>query len=382
MQELIMPNDKKTIGIVGGGQLGRMLTNAAHRLGFKVIVLDPTPNSPGGQVANKQILGSFKDKDKILELAVESDYLTVELEGINEEALFEIIKSGKPVNPDPNILKIIKDKFSQKAFLEKNLIPVANFALINNEEDCIEQGKLFGYPYFLKARFDAYDGRGNVLIKNEAEITTAFAKLSKSPLYAEKFVPFIKELSVVSARDVFGKIVSYPVVETVHKNNICHIVRSPANVSKKVADKAHELAGRTLNKLGGVGVFAVEMFLTKDNEVLVNEIAPRVHNSGHHTIEAFNVSQFEQHIRAIAELPILDIEQISSAVMINILGERSGPVQIKGLESAEKLSGISVHIYGKMETRPERKMGHITVLAGTTDEAEGIALEARESISI
>lgn len=375
--------EQKTIGIVGGGQLGRMLAQAAHKLGFKVIVLDPTPNSPAGQVADEQIAGSFKDKDKILELSKVSDFITFEIEGVNAEALEEIAKSGIPVNPSPQILKIVRDKFEQKVFLRNHDIPVADFALIETESDCVKQGEIFGYPYLLKTRFDAYDGRGNWVIKSEADIPKAFAKLSsKSSLYAEKFVPFEKELAVVSARDMFDAIKSFDVVETVHKNNICHIVRSPAQIPEDIKIKAKELGGKVLEALGGVGVFAVEMFLDTNSNILVNEIAPRVHNSGHHTIEAYSASQFESHIRAIAGLPLADIAPHSPAVMINILGDREGTAEYKGGEGAKPIDGVHIHLYGKMETRKERKMGHITALGNTVEEAEEKALQARKHISI
>ncbi len=374
---------KKTIGIVGGGQLGRMLAQAAHQLGFLVTVLDPTPNSPAGQVADKQIIGSFKDKEKILELGRDSDFITFEIESANAEALEELIKEGKSVNPSPRTLSIIKDKFNQKVFLSENNIPVADFALIDSIEDCERQGELFEYPFLLKARFDAYDGRGNYVIKSESDIEKAFEKLSKSPLYAESFVPFVKELSVVCARGMDGEIITFPVVETIHKNNICHIVRSPAPVEHDVVIEAKNIAYKVMDALSGVGVFAIEMFLKHDGEILVNEIAPRVHNSGHHSIEAFSMSQFEAHIRAITGMPLVEPEPRSRAsVMVNILGERDGEAfmgpDFKGLDE----QGTHVHIYGKLETRPERKMGHITVLADTLEEAESKALEVRESIEI
>lgn len=370
----------KTIGIAGGGQLGRMLCQAAHKLGFDTIVLDPTPNSPAGQVATRQIIGSFKDKEKVLELAKECDYLTYEIEGINLEALEEIEASGKPVNPSSKILRIIKDKFAQKTFLQNHNLPVGEFALIESEVDAQKQGEIFGYPYLLKARFDAYDGRGNYVVKKKEDITEGFKKLNTGPLYAEKFVPFIKELAVVSARDIFGNIETFDVVETIHKNNICHIVRHGGDLPENARIKAKEVANKVLETLNGVGVIAVEMFLTYEGEILINEIAPRVHNSGHHTIEAYNASQFEQHIRAVGGMRLAKLETLTSAaVMVNILGERDGRADLKGQDSA---NGTQIHIYGKMETRKERKMGHITALGDTIEEAEKKALEARNQISI
>ncbi len=374
---------KKRIGIVGGGQLGRMLAQAARKLGFFVTVLDPMLDGPAGQVADAHIIGSFKDKDKILELADVSDYVTFEIESANAEALEELVARGVPVNPEPRVLKIIKDKFEQKVFLREHEIPVADFALIENKEDCVRQAEIFGYPFLLKARFDAYDGRGNYVVKNFEDIPLAFAKLSKSPLYAERFVPSVKELAVVSARGMDGEIISFPVVETIHKNNICHIVRSPAPVANEGVVKAKNIAEKVLEVLGGVGVFAVEMFLTDSGEVIVNEIAPRVHNSGHHTIEAFSMSQFEAHIRAVTGMPLAVPQALSHAsVMVNILGERDGQALINGEYTHEGENGAKVHIYGKLETRRERKMGHITALADTLEQAEKVALEVRKSIEI
>ncbi|MCF7833934.1 MAG: 5-(carboxyamino)imidazole ribonucleotide synthase [Candidatus Pacebacteria bacterium] len=375
--------NKKIIGIVGGGQLGRMLTQAGHKLGFKIIVLDPTPNSPAGQIADRQIVGDFKDREKILELASVSDFMTFEIESADNETLQKIKDSGMPVNPNPETLRIIKDKFKQKAFLQEHNIPVAPFALVGSMDDALKQGEIFSYPYLLKARFDAYDGRGNCVVNSKKEIESAFQKLSQSPLYAEKFIKFKKELAVVSARDVYGRIVSFPVVETIHKNNICHIVKSPAPIEKETREKAEGMANKVLDALRGVGVFGIEMFLTTDGEILVNEIAPRVHNSGHHTIEAFNASQFEQHIRAITGMHLLDLEPLSKhAVMINILGERESEAEPKGIEEAESLGYTKAHIYGKVKTKVERKMGHITVLSDNLDEAEAKAVEARKKISI
>lgn len=375
--------ENKTIGIVGGGQLGRMLADAAHKLGFNVVVLDPTLNSPASQVADKQIIGSFKNKKKILELSKISDFITFEIESANSEALDELVKRGVSIYPEPRILKIIKDKFNQKVFLKNKNIPVAEFAIIETKDDCAKQGKTFGYPLLLKARFDAYDGRGNYVIKNKKEISKAFRKLSVSSLYVEKFIPFKKELAVISARDKFNNIESFEVVETVHQNNICHIVRSPASVSPKIKLKAKKLAKKVLETFGGIGVFAVEMFLRKNGEILVNEIAPRVHNSGHHTIEAYNVSQFEQHIRAVAGLPLKKPKTTSKvAVMINILGEREGKVKYAGEQKAKLINGVNIHIYGKLETRKERKMGHITALGNTIEEAEKKAKKAHKYISI
>jgi phosphoribosylaminoimidazole carboxylase PurK protein len=361
-----------------------MLTEAAHNLDFRVIVLDPTENSPAAQVADEHIVGSFKDAEAIKNLAGKVDVLTFEIESANAEALDELVAGGKKVFPEPKTLKIIKDKFEQKVFLRNVGIPVSDFALIEGKDDIAKQGELFGYPFLLKTRFDAYDGRGNAVVVDESGIDFAYEKLGgKSTLYAEKFVPFEKELAVVAARGQDGKVITYPVVETIHKNNICHIVISPAPVGDEIIEKAKTLASKVLDTLGGIGVFGIEMFLTEDGAVVINEIAPRVHNSGHHTIEGFTMSQFEAHIRAITGMELLEPEpRTPFSVMVNILGERSGTTEPQGIEEAHALGNTKVHLYGKHETRPERKMGHLTVTGSDREETLAKALEARKKISI
>jgi 5-(carboxyamino)imidazole ribonucleotide synthase len=374
---------KNRIGIVGGGQLGRMLGFAAKRIGFEVTVVDPTPRSPAGQVVDRQIVASYEDETAIRELASVSDFLTFEIELANAKLLDELFKQGVMINPSAKTLGIIKDKLGQSEFLRRVGLPVAKFVRVETREDVVGAGKRFGYPLLLKARFDAYDGRGNVLIGNEGEIEKGLNKLKGRRLYVEKFVPFVKELAVVAARSVKGEIAVYDVVETVHKNNICHKVLMPAAVDKAVAKQAHDLAYHTMEHLEGAGVFGIEMFLTKQGEVIINEIAPRVHNSGHATIEGCVTSQFEQHIRAITGLPLGSTEMVMpAAVMINILGERNGAVDVQGLEKALAIPNVSVHIYGKVETRRERKMGHVTATDRTLDEAMKKAMRARSFLSI
>ncbi|MBI2601138.1 5-(carboxyamino)imidazole ribonucleotide synthase [Candidatus Daviesbacteria bacterium] len=374
---------KNKIGIVGGGQLGKMLTLEAKRLGFTVVILDPTRKSPAAQVSDYQLVADFKNEKAIKRLAELTDYITFEIELANADILNEISKLGAKVNPSAKTLNIIKDRLKQKEFLVKNNIPVAPFRNVNNRENILESAKKLGYPILLKARLDAYDGRGNVLIKDEKEIDDALEKLVDRELFLEGFVSFKKELAVMIARSSKGEIAVYPVVETVHKNSICHTVFAPAPVDTAIQKKAKNLAIKVIKVLKGAGVFGIEMFLTKDNKVLVNEIAPRVHNSGHYSIEACLTSQFEQHIRAITGLPLGRTDMVvSAAVMINILGERHGQSELKGLEKALKLPNVSVHIYGKTETRIERKMGHITAIDSSLKKAYNKALIARKLISI
>lgn len=371
------------IGIVGGGQLGRMLTQEAKKMGFYVAVVDPTPDSPAGQLADKQIVADYKDEQAILELAKNIDVLTFEIELANSKVLEDLVKKGLKVNPSPQTLEIIRDKLKQKEFLRLNSLPVAPFVKIANKQDLLKAAKIFGYPLILKARFDAYDGRGNSVIKNKHDIPRALEKLAGRELYVEKNIPFTKELAVMVARNTKGEIAVYPLVETIHRDNICHLVKVPAIVSPKIAQKAQNLARKTMTVLKGAGVFGIELFLTKKSEVYINEIAPRVHNSGHYSIEAAITSQFEQHLRAICGLPLGATSlKVPASVMINILGTRQGVPALSGLKQALKIPGVSVHIYGKKEVRPQRKMGHITVVDQTVPKALQKALLARKYLDL
>lgn len=350
------------IGIVGGGQLGKMLTVAAKKLGFYVTVIDPTPGSPAGQVANRQIVADYKDEKAILRLAKISDFITFEIELANDKALNDLVKKGKQINPTPTTLSIIKDKLKQKEFLQKNNIPIAKFMEVNSREDILNAAEKFGYPLMLKARTDGYDGRGNFVINKTQDIEKGLDKLKGRELYVEKFINFKKEMAVMIARNIKGETAVYPVVETIHKDNICDTVIAPARISKSLKNKAQKLAIKTAKQLKGAGVFGIEMFLEKSDNILVNEIAPRVHNSGHYTIEGCITSQFEQHIRAVTNLPLGNTNLISKViVMKNILAKKEGQGIPLGIEKVLEIPGVSLHIYGKKIARPNRKMGHITV---------------------
>ncbi len=375
------------VGIIGGGQLARMMVDPAHKLGFSLIVLDPDPNSPAGQIADEQIVAELTNKKAIQELADKTDVLTIEVEVTNEKGLQNILQEikdgGKPVHPSPKTLAIIQDKLKQNEFLQKNNLPIPDFLEVKTKSDIKMAIKKFGYPVLLKARTGAYDGRGNALIKTENQIDDALGKLHGKNLYVEKFVPFKKELAIMVARNTSGIINSYPVVETIHENNILNYLFSPASIDKKTKAKAKQIAEDAIKLLDGAGVFGVEMFLTAANEILINEIAPRVHNSGHHTIEANKTSQFEQHLRAISGMDLGETKMIVPAsVMINILGERKGKAKPQGIKKAEKIPGVFVHIYGKLETRIERKMGHITVVGNSLDECKAKAEKARSLITV
>lgn len=376
-------NHALKIGIVGGGQLGKMMALSAKKMGMYVAVTDPTPDSPAGQVSDHQIVANYKDVRSIKKLAKMVDVLTFEIELANDKTLLELVKLGKAVHPHPDTLSIIRDKLLQKQYLKHNNIPTAESIEIQKESDVYGVAEKLGFPFLLKARTDAYDGRGNHLIKKKADIVKGLEKLGGRKLYAERYVPFIKELAVMVARTPAGEIKTYPVVETIHKNNICDTVMVPAKVPAKASSNAKALAGKVMKNFKGAGVFGIEMFLLKDNSVLVNEIAPRVHNSGHYTTESCITSQFEQHIRAVSGLPLGSTDLVVKAsVMKNILGEREGSGFPEGLEKALSIPGVSVHIYGKKDSRLDRKMGHITVVGNSVDECFKKANKARKLLII
>lgn len=380
-----------TIGIVGGGQLGRMLTQAALPLGFSVIVLDPGANAPAAQVGAAQIVGDLYDEVALRQLAEQADYITIEIEHLDTRLLQELAELGKSVNPAPATIALMQDKLAQKQFLQAAGIPVALFTEINDESSARLALQEFGGRMLLKTRRGAYDGRGNMVISSEADIATAFKTFNGQALYAEKFVPFQKELAVMVARGLQAgngnestdETAIYPVVETIHERNICIEVLAPAPVEAAIAAEARRVALAVANNLEGAGVFGIELFLTATGEIIVNEIAPRVHNSGHYTTEACRTSQFEQHIRAVTGLPLGPTDMIvPAAVMVNILGERNGPTQPIGIDKANENPHTTVHLYGKSPTKVDRKMGHLTAVGNTLEQARKRAHNAKALISI
>ncbi len=377
------PRESQTIGIVGGGQLGRMLTLAALPLGFRVVVLDPGANCPAKQVGAEQIVGELNNKAALEKLAKQADFITIEIEHLDAVVLQRIADSGVPVNPSPKTIQLIQDKYAQKVFLQKHHIPTATFVKLEDEAMASIQFDRWERSMIIKTRRGAYDGRGNMVIKDYDDIPAAFARFKGQELYAEKLVPFEKELAIMVARDSEGSVVLYPLVETIHQRNICIETLAPAPVGEEITAQATALARQVAEQLDGAGVLGIEMFLTTDGELLVNEIAPRVHNSGHYTTEACRTSQFEQHIRAIAGLPLGSTEMLMpAAVMINILGERDGPTEVQGTDKVLKVPGSSLHLYGKSPTKVDRKMGHITVTGRTLQEAHNNARAARKSFQI
>lgn len=372
-----------TIGIVGGGQLGRMLTEAAMPMGFQVIVIDPGPNCPAKQVGAQQIVAPLHDKTALQQLAEKVDVITVEIEHVDAAFLQEIDREGTPVQPSPATIAMVQDKLAQKQFLSQANIPVAEFAEINDIQSAQRTFEKFEGHMLLKTRHGAYDGRGNMVIHTRSDIAAAFEQFQGQKLYAEKFVPFTKELAVMVARSTQGETAIYPVVETIQERNICIEVLVPAPIDSSAQRAAKQISLKVAEQLQGAGVFGIELFLTKEDRIIVNEIAPRVHNSGHYTIEACATSQFEQHIRAITGLPLGPTDLIvPAAVMINILGEHNGPTNISGLEEVLAMPDTAIHLYGKSPTKIDRKMGHITAYAETLTQARQQAEQARQRIGI
>jgi phosphoribosylaminoimidazole carboxylase len=370
------------VGIVGGGQLGMMLAEAAVPLGIAVTVLDKA-GCPASFAGATVIEGAITDGEKTRELARQVDVVTVEIEHVNSDVLAALAHEGVPVHPSPETLVTIKDKLAQKMFLRQFGIATADFLAIDDAGDVRAAAARFGYPFLLKARHGAYDGRGNVVIQREDDIPDGIRKLGGDALYAERYVPFVKELAVMVARGRDGAVAPFPVVETKHEESILRWVVAPASIDASLTTQAERLAMSAAERLSGAGVFGVEMFLTGDGDLLINEIAPRVHNSGHYTIEACQTSQFAQHLLAITgqSLGSTALTQ-PAAAMVNILGERAGTAEPTGADEAAARYGAAVHWYHKRDVAPLRKMGHLTVTGDDTGECLERALAARGVIDV
>jgi len=374
----------KRLGIIGGGQLGMMITEAAKNLSeyiSEITVLDPTENCPAAQAGAKQIVGDFKDELAILKLAEQSDIITYEIESGNTDVLSRL---KARIEPSPSTLGIIQDKFSQKTFLSENELPVSQFYEITSLDDLREKINELGLPVLLKSRRDAYDGRGNFKIASENEIEKAYQHFDGKSLMVEKFVDFKMEVSVIAARNTKGEIATYPLVENIHEDNILKITIAPARVSDDVISDAGEIAKKTMEVLKGAGVFGIEMFIDQNDEILINEIAPRVHNSGHHTLQSCKTSQFEQHLRAILGLDLGSTDLVHKTVMYNILGPDGFEGKYKPVQ-LEK-DGVYLKMYGKNISKPYRKLGHFNVVdmndSKNTSELLGIADEIKNIVSI
>lgn len=370
----------RTLGIIGGGQLGRMVIQCAINYNVDIHILDPDANAPCKDIAQKFVVGKLTDYDSVYNFGKDCDVITIEIEHVNTEALAQLEKEGKKVFPQPHIIQMIQDKRKQKQFYLDNDIPTAEFVLTDSKADV--QSHVDFLPAVNKLGTEGYDGRGVQVIRDESAMELAF----EAPSLLEKLVDFEKEIAVIVARNEQGEMKTFPPVECVFHPvaNLVEFLFSPAEIDPSISNKALEVAQSVIEKLGMVGLLAVEMFVTKEGEILVNEIAPRPHNSGHHTIEANFTSQFEQHLRAVMDMPLGDTGIRSAAAMVNLLGEDgyTGDTIVEGLHKAMAEKGVYVHLYGKKTTKPFRKMGHVTVLEEDLEELKAKAKKLKDSIKI
>ena len=349
------------LGVLGGGQLGRMLIQSGIDLNIEFNVLDPDPKAPCHQISNFTV-GKLTDYDTVVAFGETCDLITIEIENVNTAALKHLVRMGKRVFPQPDVIELIQDKRVQKLFYRQNDIPTADFILTEDRNDVIKQ-KAF-LPAVHKLGKGGYDGQGVQILRSENDLPKAF----DAPGVLEKLIDFEKEIAVIVSRNERGEVMAFPSVEMVFhpEANLVEYLLSPAQISSAADDVAWQLATKVITKLNMVGVLAVEMFVTKDKQVLVNEIAPRPHNSGHHTIEANVTSQYQQHLRAILGLAPGRPDPILPAAMVNLLGEEghTGVANYVGLEEVLAIEGTHVHLYGKKTTKPFRKMGHVTIVDG------------------
>ncbi len=369
-----------TLGVLGGGQLGRMLLQEAVNYNLNVHIMDPDPNAPCSRIAPQFVEGDINDFDEVYRFGKDKDVLTIEIEHVNTDALEKLEKEGVKVFPQPHILRMIQDKGLQKKFYAEHGIPTAPFYLVENKAAIVKHlGEL---PFMQKLRKGGYDGRGVTPLRSDADLDNAF----DAPSVLEKFVDFEMEISVIVARNEKGEVKSYPVVELDFnpEANLVEFLFAPSTLPENIRNRAREIAESVAGKTGIVGLLAVEMFVTRDGEVLVNEIAPRTHNSGHQSIEGNVTSQFEQHLRSILNLPLGDTSMVTPSVMVNLLGEKGyeGEAVYRGLEDVLALPGVHIHLYGKKFTRPFRKMGHVTVTADTLEKARETARKVKNTLKV
>jgi 5-(carboxyamino)imidazole ribonucleotide synthase len=368
------------LGVLGGGQLGRMLIQEAINFNISVSILDPDPSAPCKEICSQFIIGSLQDFETVYKFGKSVDLLTIEIEHVNIEALEKLEKEGLPVYPQPSVLRMIQDKGLQKNFYKENKIPTSSFFLVENKEAIREHAAHF--PFMQKLRKGGYDGKGVIKLADLEKLESAFDE----PSVLEELIDFDKEISVIVARNKSGEIKAFPVVEMEFnpEANLVEFLFSPGQVNGKTAEKALKIACEVAKKTKIIGILAVEMFITKNGDILVNEIAPRPHNSGHQTIEGNYTSQYEQHLRAILDLPLGSTKIISPSVMINLLGEKGfeGNSHYEGLNEILKMEGVNVHLYGKKTTKPFRKMGHITIVAEDLNDAKAKARIVKEKLKV
>jgi 5-(carboxyamino)imidazole ribonucleotide synthase len=356
------------LGVLGGGQLGKMLIQEAVNLNINVCVLEPAADAPCSKLAAEFTVGSITDYDTVYQFGKDKDVLTIEIENVNIEALKQLQKEGVKVFPSPEIIELIQDKGLQKEFYSQHNIPTAPYILVNNKQEVSEH--IAKFPFAQKLRKGGYDGKGVQLLKSESDLAKAF----DAPCVLEELVDFEKELAVIVARNEQGEVATFPVVEMEFnpEANLVEFLFSPAEVRETISNNAREIAVSVAKALNLVGILAVELFLLKDGSILVNECAPRPHNSGHQTIEGNYTSQYAQHLRSILNLPLGNTDIKLPSVMVNLLGEEgfSGAANYEGLEACLQKEGVYIHLYGKTETKPFRKMGHVTIVHKDLEKAK------------
>lgn len=371
---------QRKIGVLGGGQLGRMLIQSAIDLNLDISIIDPDPAAPCAHLVKDFTVGKLTDEEVVYEWGKTFDLITIEIENVSVSALKRLKAEGVEVYPQPEVIELIQDKRKQKTFYKSNRIPTADFVLVENAEDVRSYKDML--PMVNKLGKEGYDGRGVQVMKNETDFALAFDK----PGLVEKLIDFDKEISVIVARNASGDTKCFPVVElSYHPTaNLVEFLFAPAQISEKSETDAYALATKVIDSLDMVGLLAVEMFLTKEGDILVNEVAPRTHNSGHHTIEANQTSQFEQHLRAILDLPLGSTKSLTPAAMVNVLGADgyTGEAIYEGLERCLAIDGVGAHLYGKRVTKPFRKMGHITVTDETISGLKEKAKKIKEYLKV
>lgn len=379
-----MYTGKTKIGVLGGGQLGKMLALAAGPWHQEIHLLDQSADFPAAPFGTRFVEGDFRNFEDVMAFGKGMDIITIEIEHVNVEALYELEKMGKVVHPAPRSLEIIKDKGLQKQFYHRREIPTAPYELFESREavlSALENGKV-QYPFVQKSRTAGYDGKGVAVVSGKQQLD----RLLPGPCLIEKKVEIEKELAVIVARNPSGEVAAFPPVEMEFNPvaNLVEFLLCPARIPETVAQEAEKLARRVIADLDICGLLAVELFLDKDGKVLVNEVAPRPHNSGHHTIESCYTSQYQQHLRAILDLPLGSTRLKTPAVMVNLLGEAdcTGPAKYQGMETCLAVEGVNVHIYGKETTKPFRKMGHVTILSDTAESAHQKAAFVRNTLKV
>lgn len=369
-----------TIGVLGGGQLGRMMIQEAMNYNLHIEVLDPDENAPCKDVAHKFTQGILTDYDTVLAFGRKHNLVTIEIENVNTDALKQLVKEGIRVYPQPEVIALVKNKVDQKSFYRDNGIPTSPFEIVENKTEIASAG--IKPPLVNKLATEGYDGRGVQVIKTTDDLDKAFDK----PGLIEEYIDFEKEISVIVARNSQGEIRTFPTVELEFhpEANLVEYLHTPARIKDVIDNKAKIIAIDIIKKLNMVGLLAVEMFVTRDGEVLVNEIAPRTHNSGHHTIESCITSQFDQHIRAILDLPLGNTSLRIPATMVNLLGEDgfTGPAKYEGMAEVLGLKGVYVHLYGKAITKPFRKMGHVTIVGEKRKKLARKAAYVKETLKV